>query len=167
MIKTPQKSEIHKPEIKKEVKKIESLKSVLTRLREVVAAKRLKTSKQREEILTLIYENSQTHLNSEEIAARMKQNNKDSSISSVYRILQFLETYGFVTSIEADKSGKRYEIAAKEQHYHIICLGCGAISEFIDDDIRAKQLQITSALNCRLVSDNLRLFVLCKKCQNQ
>lgn len=149
-----------------EIKKIESLSSVLAKLRQVVAAKKLKTSKQREDVLSLIY-HSKVHISSEEVAAMMKKNNKDSSISSVYRILQFLETYGFVTSIDVDKSGKRYEIAAKEHHYHIICLGCGKITEFIDDEIRAKQIQITKALQCELVSDNLRLFVICDKCKKE
>ncbi len=146
------------------IKKIETLDSVLSKLRKVVSAKKLKTSKQREYILSLIY-NSKVHLSPEEIAMMMKKDNKDSSLSSVYRILQFLETYGFVTSIDADKSGKRYEIAAKEHHYHIICLGCGKIMEFIDKDIKDKQSKITKSLKCQLVSDNLRLFVICNECK--
>ena len=132
------------------IKKTESLKSIITRLQKVVVAKQLKTSKQREHILELIY-NSKTHLSPEEITNGLKNANKDSSLSSVYRILQFLETYGFLTSIET-KSGKRYEIAAKEHHYHIICLGCGDIMEFIDDDIRQKQFDIAKTLKCEPIS---------------
>lgn len=148
-----------------EVKKIESLDSILDKLKQVVAAKKLKTSKQREDILSLIY-NSKVHLSPEEIAATMRRSNKDTSISSVYRILQFLETYGFVTSIDMDNSSKRYEIAAKEHHYHIICLGCGNIIEFVDDEVKNKQKEIANSLKCKLLSDNLRLFVLCEKCKN-
>ncbi len=144
------------------IKKTESLESIITRLQKVVVAKQLKTSKQREHILELIY-NSKTHLSPEEITNGLKSENKDSSLSSVYRILQFLETYGFLTSIET-KGGKRYEIASKEHHYHIICLSCGEIMEFIDDDIRQKQFDIAKKLKCEPISDNLRLFVLCKKC---
>lgn len=144
------------------VKKTESLESVLARLQKVVSAKQLKTSKQRENILALIY-SSKTHLSPEEITNALKDDDKNSSLSSVYRILQFLETYGFLTSVET-KSGKRYEIASKEHHYHIICLGCGNIMEFIDDDIREKQSIIAKTLKCELISDNLRLFVLCGKC---
>ncbi len=144
------------------IKKTESLESIISRLQKVVTAKQLKTSKQRENILALIY-NSKTHLSPEEIANALKNDNKNSSISSAYRILQFLETYGFLTSIET-KGGKRYEIASKEHHYHIICLGCGKIMEFIDNEIRDKQLQIAKTLKCEPISDNLRLFVLCDKC---
>ncbi|MGX2982416.1 transcriptional repressor [Helicobacter sp. 23-1045] len=144
------------------IKRTESLESVITRLQRVVTAKQLKTSKQREHILALIY-NSKTHLSPEEITNALKGDDKNSSLSSVYRILQFLETYGFLTSVET-KSGKRYEIAAKEHHYHIICLGCGNIMEFVDDDIREKQSIIAKTLKCELISDNLRLFVLCGKC---
>lgn len=144
------------------VKKTESLESVLARLQKVVSAKQLKTSKQRENILALIY-SSKTHLSPEEITNALKDDDKNSSLSSVYRILQFLETYSFLTSVET-KSGKRYEIASKEHHYHIICLGCGNIMEFIDDDIREKQSIIAKTLKCELISDNLRLFALCGKC---
>ena len=144
------------------IKKTESLESIISRLHKIIAAKQLKTSKQREYILALIY-NSKTHLSPEEITNGLKNANKDSSLSSVYRILQFLETYGFLTSIET-KGGKRYEIAAKEHHYHIICLSCGNIIEFIDDDIRQKQFDIAKTLKCEPISDNLRLFVLCEKC---
>lgn len=148
-----------------EIRKIENLDSILNKLRQVVIAKRLKTSRQREEILSLIY-NSKVHLSPEDIAIIMKSSNKDTSISSIYRILQFLETYGFITSIDMDKSSKRYEIAAKEHHYHIICLGCGQIFEFVDDEVKDKQKAIANSLKCKLVSYNLRLFVICDKCQN-
>lgn len=144
------------------IKKTESLESIIARLQKVVIAKQLKTSKQREHILELLY-NSKTHLNPEEITTGLKNDNKISSLSSVYRILQFLETYGFLTSIET-KGGKRYEIASKDHHYHIICLSCGDIMEFVDDDIRQKQFDIAKTLKCEPISDNLRLFVLCKKC---
>lgn len=147
-----------------EIKKVESLDSILSKLRQVVSAKKLKTSKQRENIIALIY-NSKVHLSSEEITAMMKKNNQVCSISSVYRILQFLENYGFVSSIDIDKSGKKYEISAKEHHYHVICLDCGNIVEFIDDEIRNKQIEIAKSLKCQLISDNLRLFVICNKCQ--
>ena len=149
-----------------EIKNTESLESILNKLRQVVVAKKLKTSKQREDVLSIIY-NSKVHLSSEGIATVMKNNNKNCSVSSVYRILQFLETYGFVTSIDVDKSGKKYEIASKEPHYHIICLSCGNIVEFIDNDIKNKQLEITKSLQFQLISDNLRLFVLCDKCRKK
>lgn len=148
----------------KRIKKIETLDSILSRLQKVVLAKKLKTSKQREAILSLIY-HSKTHLSPEEITQNLKKNDKDSSLSSVYRILQFLETYGFVSSIDIDKSGKRYEIAAKEHHYHIICLSCGNITEFIDEEIYEVQNKIAKMLNCQVISDNFKLFVLCSDCK--
>lgn len=149
-----------------EIKNTESLESILNKLRQVVVAKKLKTSKQREDVLSIIY-NSKVHLSSEGIATVMRNNNKNCSVSSVYRILQFLETYGFVTSIDVDKSGKKYEIASKEPHYHIICLSCGNIVEFIDNDIKNKQLEIVEILQFQLISDNLKLFVLCDKCRKK
>ena len=124
----------------------------------------LKNSKQREEIISVLYK-SGTHLSPEEITNVIKTKDKNASISSVYRILSFLEKEHFITALEADKSGRRYEIAAKEHHDHIICLTCGDIVEFVDSDIERLQVEIAKQFGAHLVSHDMRLFVKCSKCQ--
>ena len=126
--------------------RLETLESILERLRVSIKKNGLKNSKQREEIISVLYKN-RTHLSPEEIANEIKVKDKNTSISSIYRILNFLEKEKFITTLETDRSGKRYEIAAKEHHDHIICLECGDIQEFVDTAI------------------DMRLFVVCAKCQ--
>lgn len=146
--------------------RLETLESILDRLRHSIRQNGLKNSKQREEIIAVLYR-SGTHLSPEEIAANLRTRDKSTSISSVYRILGFLEKERFITALEPGKSGKRYEIAAKEHHDHIICLHCGDIQEFVDEEIESRQIQIASAYSARLVSHDMRLFVVCAKCQQQ
>ncbi|MDU7692671.1 MAG: Fur family transcriptional regulator [Helicobacter sp.] len=144
--------------------RIETLESILERLRETLKKNNLKNSKQREEVLSTLYKNKK-HLTPEEITQKLRVKNKNTSISSTYRILNFLEKERFITTLESDKSGKRYEIAAKGHHDHIICLECGEITEFVDKEIEQKQKLIADLNESTLISHDTRLFVICKKCR--
>lgn len=144
--------------------RLETLESILDRLRSSIRKNGLKNSKQREEILAVLYK-SGTHLSPEEIASEVKVKDRTTSISSVYRILSFLEKENFITALEADKSGRRYEIAAKEHHDHIICLHCGEIIEFVDSEIEDRQIKVAQKYSAKLISHNMKLFVICQKCQ--
>ncbi|PAF53996.1 transcriptional repressor [Helicobacter sp. 13S00482-2] len=145
--------------------RLETLDSILDRLRMSIRKNGLKNSKQREEIIAVLYR-SGTHLSPEEIASEIRTKDKTTSISSVYRILSFLEKENFITALDADKSGRRYEIAAKDHHDHIICLHCGNIIEFVDPEIEERQIKVASEHNAKLISHNMKLFVICEKCQN-
>ena len=147
-----------------DTKRLETLESILDRLRAEIKRNGLKNSKQREEILIVLYK-SGTHLSPEEITNKIRMVDKNASISSVYRILSFLEKSGFITALEADKSGRRYEIAAKEHHDHIICLDCGEIIEFVNPQIEALQIQIAKEFGATIISHDMRLFVKCAKRQ--
>ncbi len=146
--------------------RLETLDAILERLRGDIKKNGLKNSKQREEIITVLYK-SGTHLSPEEITNQIRTHDKNASISSVYRILSFLEKEGFITALEADKSGRRYEIAAKEHHDHIICLNCGDIIEFVNPQIEEIQIKICQEIGAKLISHDMRLFVKCSKCQGQ
>ena len=147
-------------------KRLETLDSILARLRSSIKKNGLKNSKQREEIVGVLYK-SGTHLSPEEIAGQLRLKDKSTSISSVYRILSFLEKEKFITALEADKTGRRYEIAAKAHHDHIICLNCGVIIEFVDSDIEQLQINIADKFDTKLISHDMRLFVLCSKCKDK
>lgn len=144
--------------------RLETLESILDRLRASIKKNGLKNSKQREEIISVLYK-SGTHLSPEEIATEIRIKDKTTSISSVYRILSFLEKENFISALEADKSGRRYEIAAKEHHDHIICLNCGDIIEFVDPEIEQRQIFVAEKYKSKLISHNMKLYVICEKCQ--
>lgn len=141
----------------------EKLETIVDRLRLAIKKNNLKNSKQREFILKIIYEDG-GHLSPEDILNVAKANYKDASISSIYRILSFLEKEGFVSSIEVDRGGKRYEIASGNHHDHIVCVKCGEISEFFNAEIENLQLKIAKEHKVKLVSHDMILHVVCAKC---
>lgn len=148
------------------MQRLETLESILERLRISIRKNGLKNSKQREEVVSVLYK-SGTHLSPEEIAQSIRLNNKNTSISSVYRILNFLEKENFIYTLETNKNGWRYEIAAKKHHDHIICLHCGEIIEFVDLEIEERQIQVAQEHKAKLVSHDMKLFVICAKCLAQ
>lgn len=143
--------------------RLETLESIINRLRKSLREKGLKNSKQREEVLSVLYK-SGTHLSPEEVAHQIKLTDKNASLSSVYRILSFLEQENFICGLKTDKSGKRYEIASKSHHDHIICLECGEIIEFVDDEIERLQDEVAKKYGAKLISHDMKLFVKCKNC---
>lgn len=143
--------------------RLETLDAILERLRKNIKDKGLKNSKQREEVLAVIYK-SGTHLSPEEVAQQIKITDKNASLSSVYRILSFLENEEFICGLKTDKSGKRYEIASKSHHDHIICLECGEIIEFVNQKIEDLQEEVAKKYGAKLISHDMKLFVKCKKC---
>lgn len=147
-------------------KRLETLEAIINRLRTFVRQNNLKNSKQREQIIAILYK-SGTHLSPEQIMEKIRLNDKSTSISSVYRILSFLEKERFINAIEPGGSGKRYEIASKKHHDHMICLECSKIIEFVDDQIEFKQIEIVKAHGATLVSHDMRLFIVCKECQKK
>ena len=143
--------------------RLETLDAILERLRKNIKDKGLKNSKQREEVLAVSYK-SGTHLSPEEVAQQIKMTDKNASLSSVYRILSFLENEEFICGLKTDKSGKRYEIASKSHHDHIICLECGEIIEFVNQEIEDLQEEVAKKYGAKLISHDMKLFVKCKKC---
>ncbi|MFC3848326.1 transcriptional repressor [Helicobacter baculiformis] len=145
------------------MRRLETLESILERLRVSIRKNGLKNSKQREEVVSVLYK-SGTHMSPEEITQSIRLRDKNTSISSVYRILNFLEKEHFIYTLETNKNGRRYEIAAKEHHDHIICLQCGDIVEFVDPEIEERQIQVARQFQAKLVSHDMKLFVVCVKC---
>ena len=141
----------------------ESLKTILDRLHLSTKQNNPKNSKQREYILKAFYEDG-GHLTPEDIFVSIKKTCKNASISSIYRILSFLEKEGFVKSLEIDKSGKRYEIASGLHHDHIICVECGKIEEFCNEEIEKLQVEVTHSYKAKLVGHDMLLYVVCESC---
>ena len=141
----------------------ESFKTILDRLHLSIKKNNLKSSKQRENILKVIYDDG-GHLSPEDIFALTRKTCKNASISSIYRILSFLEKEGFVSSIEVDKTGKRYEIVSGSHHDHIVCVECGKIEEFYNDEIEQLQIGVAKSHNAKIVGHDMLLYVVCSDC---
>jgi len=139
---------------------------LLEEFKAVLRKNSLKFTKQREIILQTLY-NFPGHFLPEEFYLLIKENNPKTNIgiATIYRTLNLLEDSSIVTSISFGKNGKKYELANKPHHDHIICKNCGLILEFEDKEIEKKQKEIAEKNGFILTNHIMQLYGICADCQ--
>lgn len=128
----------------------------------------LKFTIQREVILEMLY-SSDEHLTPESLHHLIQEKHPDlnTGIATVYRTLSLLEDSDMVTSLSFGAQGKKYELGAKDHHDHIICTKCGAISEFVDDEIENRQKKIAEELGFIIQEHSMQIYGICQLCQTK
>ncbi|WP_257929742.1 ferric uptake regulation protein [Campylobacter lari] len=128
----------------------------------------LKYTKQREVLLKTLY-NSDMHYTPESLYVEIKQKNPELNvgIATVYRTLNLLEESGMATSISFGASGKKFELANKPHHDHLICKSCGEIVEFENPIIEQQQMLIAKEYNFKLTGHLMQLYGLCPQCSKK
>lgn len=139
---------------------------LLDRFKEIIRTNSLKFTSQREAILQTLYENPE-HFTSENLYLLVKEKYPDMTIgiATVYRTLALLEENGLVSSISLGIQGKKFEIANKPHHDHLICERCGKIVEFENEKIELLQVEIAKENGFALTSHLMQLYGLCTGCQ--
>jgi len=128
----------------------------------------LKFTIQREVILETLY-NSNEHLTPEALHHLIQEKFPDlkTGIATVYRTLSLLEDSNMVTSLSFGAQGKKYELGAKNHHDHLICVECGSITEFVDEQIEDRQHHIADELGFKMQDHSMQIYGICKKCQTK
>lgn len=142
--------------------------ALLERFKKVLRDNGLKYTKQREVLLQTLYNNSE-HFTPEQLYLYIKERYPELNlgIATVYRSLNLLEESGMVTSISFGAQGKKFELANKPHHDHMICKHCGLIVEFEDQIIEKRQLTIAKEHNFKLTGHIMQLYGVCSECNKQ
>lgn len=86
--------------------------------------------------------------------------------TTIYRELAFLKKQNLILELQLGENIKRYEIASKEHHHHLVCLNCEMIEEIIlDKDLKNEEKNILADKGFQVLNHYLEFFGLCKKCQ--
>jgi len=142
--------------------------SLLTSFKELLKTNSLKFTKQREVVLKTLYEKDE-HFTPEELYIFLKGNYPELTIgiATVYRTLNLLEESQMVTSLSFGVAGKKFELANKPHHDHMICKSCGLIIEFQNEKIEQLQLEIAKANHFTITSHLMQLRGLCETCARE
>ena len=142
--------------------------ALLERFKRVLRDNGLKYTKQREVLLQTLYNNNE-HFTPEQLYLYIKERHPglNVGIATVYRSLNLLEESGMVTSISFGDQGKKFELANKPHHDHIICRHCGVIVEFEDQVIEKRQLTIAKDNGFKLTGHIMQLYGVCSECNKQ
>ena len=128
----------------------------------------LKFTIQREVILETLY-NSDEHLTPEALHKKIQEQYPDlnTGIATIYRTLGLLESEEIVTSLSFGAQGKKYELGAKEHHDHMICTECGAITEFVDEEIEKRQHIIAEKHGFLMKDHSMQIYGICAECRKK
>lgn len=109
------------------------------------------------------------HFSAETLYGWLKEEQGPSvSRATVYRTLALLVEGGFLESLDAEQGELLYEhVLGHRHHDHIVCVDCGRIEEFVDEEIERLQEEAAARKGFKLVNHNLRLFGTCAVCTNK
>ncbi len=105
------------------------------------------------------------HFTAEELLARCRDVDPRVSRATVYRTLAVLEEIGVVEGLETGDGGRRFEhVIGHRHHDHMVCERCGAIFEFRDPQIEARQAAAAKRIGFAIARHSLRIYGTCRAC---
>jgi Fe2+ or Zn2+ uptake regulation protein len=103
------------------------------------------------------------HLTAEEVTERVQAVLPDVALSTVYRSMEALEELGFVEHLHIGHGPAVYHLAA-EQHLHLVCESCGAVTELPQSTLDAIGEEIRHRHRFRIEPRHFALSGLCEEC---
>jgi Fur family ferric uptake transcriptional regulator len=107
---------------------------------------------------------SDRHCTAEDVRDRVAEQHPDVSIGHVRRTLRLLCEFGIASQMEVGDRLVYEHIHLGEHHDHFICLRCGKIIEFTDDQIEERQLQWARQLGFHPLVHRLEIRGICAEC---
>lgn len=123
----------------------------------------LKVTLPRMKILDMLEHQGSTHLTVEAIWQALAVSGEEIGMATVYRVLTQFEAAGLVKRHHFESGQSVFELNHGEHHDHILCLDCGRIEEFCDEEIERRQNGIAQRLGFTLSEHCLILYGHCQR----
>ncbi len=138
---------------------------VLDQFRSFLTDKKLRFTREREELLAAIF-HAPRHFEAEDLIRTVHDRNGRVSRATIYRTLSLLEECGILQKSLFGHNRHFYEsLVGRHHHDHVVCIRCGQIQEFEDDRIAAVQKEVCDRLGFSVVDHMHEIFGICKTCQ--
>ena len=92
------------------------------------------------------------HPTAEDVYKRVAANDGNASFATVYRTLATLERCGLVQRIVVDDGPVRFEMAAREDHDHLVDVGTGKVIEIISHELSALRQKLAGQRGYEIIS---------------
>ena len=125
----------------------------------------LKATVPRLKILELMEQSKIRHFSAEDIYRYLLKSDVELGLATVYRVLTQFESAGIVIRHNFEEGHSVFELAGDEHHDHIVCVRCGKVEEFHDNEIEQRQNVIAKKLGFELTDHNLNMYGLCPSCK--
>ena len=123
----------------------------------------LKATLPRLKILEIFQGSSVRHLSAEDVYKLLLTENLDVGLATVYRVLTQFEQAGILSRNHFESGKAVFELDQGNHHDHLVCLDCGRVEEFFDDEIERRQHKIAEERGFKLTEHALSLYGNCTK----
>src|ERR1700760_2852734 len=127
----------------------------------------VRLTRQRKILLDLIDKTGE-HLDAERLFHLAQEQDPKLNRATVYRTLKLLKEGGLVDELDLmHQAGEQhfYETRRKQEHAHVICLGCGKVEEFFGEPLQRLRRQIEAHFGFQIVLARTEVGGYCPNCQ--
>jgi Fur family ferric uptake transcriptional regulator len=108
------------------------------------------------------------HFEADELLFKMKEKSVKISRATIYRTLELLVKSGMVRRVHLGEDHYHYEhVSGNSHHDHLICTTCGAVIEFHDSTLEARQREICERKRFTPTFHNLQILGICEACSKK
>ncbi|MGS0741172.1 ferric iron uptake transcriptional regulator [Glaciimonas sp. GG7] len=124
----------------------------------------LKATLPRLKILEIFQNSEVRHLSAEDVYKILLSENLDVGLATVYRVLTQFEQAGLLQRNHFETGKAVFELNEGSHHDHLVCLVCGLVEEFYDEEIENRQKAVAAEHGFEIADHALALYGHCRKC---
>ena len=129
----------------------------------------LKATLPRLKILEIFQNSAVRHLTAEDVYKILLTENMDVGLATVYRVLTQFEQAGLLHRNHFESGKAIFELNEGSHHDHLVCLDCGRVEEFFDDQIEKRQHAVAEERGFSIAEHSLAIYGNCTNvnCENK
>tara|TARA_B100000780_G_scaffold193677_1_gene136507 strand:+ start:745 stop:1209 length:465 start_codon:yes stop_codon:yes gene_type:complete len=121
----------------------------------------LKVTLPRLKVLSIFENSVDKHLSAEDIYKIILSSGEEVGLATIYRVLTQFEQAGLLIRHHFESGKAVFELNQKTHHDHIVCLQCGFIKEFVDDEIERLQNKVAEKNGFKIIEHSLYIYADC------
>lgn len=137
----------------------------LESIKEGLARKGYRITRQREAILRILLDHSDEHLTAENVYEMVKTEDPSIGLATVYRTLELLKDEEIINQLDFAEGCARYEYHDQPHHHHLVCMKCGRVVEFSDELLEQVEKAIAKEYGFEIVGHRLKFYGYCSECR--
>ncbi len=123
----------------------------------------LKATLPRLKILDIFQNSPVRHMSAEDVYKALLAENMDIGLATVYRVLTQFEQAGLLHRNHFETGKAVFELNEGSHHDHLVCLDCGRVEEFFDEEIEKRQQLVAHGRGFKIAEHALALYAHCTK----
>ncbi len=125
----------------------------------------LKVTGPRIKVLAILEAHKERHLSAEDVHRMLLEQGDDVGLATVYRVLTQFEAAQIVQRHHFEGGHAVFELDQGQHHDHLVCVKCGQVQEFLDEQIEQRQRMIAQQYQFDMTDHSLTIYGVCLDCR--